>query len=160
VLADARATPAAVLKACRIDYRMPADAAATGLPAGTVDYVITANVLQHVPKPAVQGIFAEAHRLLPPDGGMYHHLHPRDRFAEDGRVTIVNFLKYSPWAWYYIGGSGVAYHNRLRGVDYVRLVEEAQFEITGQYSSTDARALERLTTGAQKVHPDFQGYTP
>jgi hypothetical protein len=158
-MADARATPAAVLRACQVEYHMPCDATATGLPAGTVDYVTSANVLEHVPKSVIAAIFAEAHRLLRADGAMYHHVNPGDHFAGDPRITTANFLRYSPSAWYFIGGSGVAYHNRLRCVDYVRLVEEADFEIRGTYSNTDARALAQLTTKELRAHTAFSGYT-
>jgi hypothetical protein len=158
-LADARATPATVLQGCRIEYRMPCDAAATGLPAETIDWVISANVLEHVPKPVIAAIFAEAHRLLHPQGMMYHHVNPGDHFSQDPRISTANFLHFSSPAWYFLGGSGVAYHNRLRCVEYIRLTEEAHFEITQTYVNTDERALAELKTGTLRAHPDFQSYT-
>jgi hypothetical protein len=158
-MADPNATPQAVLEASRIEYRMPCDAATTMLPAGTVDYVFSANVLEHVPKPTIAAIFTEAHRLLRSGGLMYHHINPGDHFAQDTRITTANFLRYSSLTWYLLGGSGVAYHNRLRGADYIRMIEKANFKILEMYSNTDVRALNQLRSGSLAVHPDFENYT-
>lgn len=93
------------------------------------------------------------------NGVVYHHVNPGDHFASKDGVTTVNFLKYSPSAWYFIGGFGVAYHNRLRCVDYLRMVTDAGFEVVDSYTNTDPRAVAELEGGALRVHTDFDGYT-
>jgi hypothetical protein len=39
-----------ILNRCRIDYRAPADAAQTGLADGSIDFVFSNTMLQHVPE--------------------------------------------------------------------------------------------------------------
>lgn len=158
--ADAGAGVAEALGRCGIEYRMPCDATATGLPDRTADYVVSANVLEHVPAGVIAGILRESRRVLKPDGYHVHHVNPADHYAiDDPRISKVHFLRYSPSAWYYIGGSGVAYHNRLRCIDLVRLFEEAGYDITHTYSHTDERSLAELRAGTARVHRSFVGYT-
>jgi hypothetical protein len=152
--------PVRALAACNIEYRMPCDASATGLSANSVDYIISANVLEHVPKEVMVGMFGEARRVLKDGGLMYHHINPGDHFASDLRITSSNFVRFSPTAWYFLGGSGLAYHNRLRCSDYLTLVEGAGFEIRGSYSHVDSRALAALQSGEIPVHSTFRGYAP
>jgi hypothetical protein len=149
-----------VLDRCGIEYRMPCDARATGLPSQSADYMVSANVLEHVPPDVIRDILSESSRILKPGGYHFHHINPADHFSiGDSRISKVHFLRYSPSAWYFIGGSGVAYHNRLRCVDFVRLFESAPFEIVHTYSHVDERSLAELRAGTARVHPTFQGYT-
>lgn len=147
------------LPVVNMEYRMPCNACATGLPANQLDYIISSNVLEHVPPEIIKGICAESKRILKSDGTHLHHINPGDHFAEDPRITTVNFLRYSSRTWYFLGGSGIAYHNRLRCIDYVRLFEECGFRILHTYTNVDQRALETLQTGAIQVHADFQKYS-
>jgi SAM-dependent methyltransferase len=143
-----------------VEYRMPCDAGATGLPDGSVDYVVSSNVFEHIPGPVIGRILTESRRIVRPGGHHLHHINPGDHFSiGDRRITTAHFLRYSPGRWYWIGGSGVAYHNRLRGVDYVRLFEKHGLTVTHTYQNVDPRALDELKSGRQPVHPDFAGYT-
>jgi hypothetical protein len=74
-------------------------------------------------------------------------------------VTTVNFLRYSPQAWHWIGGSGLAYHNRLRCVEYARMLETAGFTVTYVDTEVDPRGLEALEQRRVLPHPDFAGFT-
>ena len=115
--------------------------------------------MEHIPRDIIEGILVESKRILKPEGVHVHHINPGDHFAEDPSITTANFLQYSSRKWYYLGGSGIAYHNRLRCIDYVRLFEERGFHILHTYTAVDQRALEALQTGAIKVHPDFKQYS-
>lgn len=149
-----------VLREAAIDYRAPADAACTGLPDGEIDYVVSTNVFEHVRPDAIVSILEESKRILKPGGYIVHHIDPGDHFAYDKRITTANFLQFSPQAWYYIGGSGLAYHNRLRCIDFLRLIEEAGFHIVHQSAQVDSRALEALRSGHLKTHESYKNYTP
>jgi SAM-dependent methyltransferase len=59
-----------ILVTCAIDYHAPADAAATGLPIGTVDVVFSSTVLEHVPTEDIGRLFREAYRILRPGAVM------------------------------------------------------------------------------------------
>ena len=154
------ATVDAVLREARIEYRMPLDATDTRLPAETFDYIVSSNVLEHIPGPVIAGIIAESQRILKPGGLHLHHVDPGDHYSLDGQITTVNFLNYSRHQWHCLGRTGLAYHNRLRCIDYVRLFQQGGFEIFREFTRIDERALAVLREGKLKVHPDFQGYTP
>ena len=49
-----------LLAAFHVDYRCPADACATGLPSRLIDYVVSSNVLEHVPPAVLEGMHRES----------------------------------------------------------------------------------------------------
>jgi SAM-dependent methyltransferase len=148
-----------VLLSAGVEYRCRTDAADTRLASAELDYVVSTNVLEHVPPQTIDRMLAESVRILKPGGFIVHHIDPRDHFSYDRRITTINFLRFSPRAWYYIGGSGLAYHNRLRCVDYVRLVQRHGFIIIAQPTQLDRRAFEELTAGRIRPHRTFAQYT-
>ena len=147
-----------VLAAARIEYRCPADAGATQLPSDSFDYVITSNVLEHVPKGEIERIATESLRLLKPGGVAIHHVNPGDHFSLDSRVTTANFLKFSPRSWRVIS-SGLAYHNRIRCVEYPRLLRACGYEIVYERTEVDDRALAALRRGEVTPHPAFAAFS-
>jgi hypothetical protein len=68
-------------------------------------------------------------------------------------------VKYSDRQWYWIGGSGLAYHNRMRAVDFVRLFESEGLEVFFRRELVDAEAFKALCEGRVKPHARFAGYT-
>lgn len=149
-----------ILREVNVEYRCPADASATDLPDHGLDYIVSTNVLEHVPPDVIRAMLRESRRILKPGGYVLHHIDPGDHFSYDKHITTINFLRYSPRVWYYIGGSGVAYHNRLRCIDYVRMFEENGFTIADQLGEIDSEALAALQSGQVVPHTTFRGYTP
>lgn len=149
-----------ILNEINVEYRCPSDAAATGLSDHELDYIVSTNVFEHIPPDVIRAMLQESRRILKPGGYILHHIDPGDHFSYDKRITTINFLRYSPRAWYYIGGSGVAYHNRLRCVDYARMFEEAGFTIVDQLGEVDRAALAALQSGQVVPHAMFKAYTP
>jgi SAM-dependent methyltransferase len=149
-----------LLASLGIEYRCPLDAAATSLPDDSVDLVISTNVFEHIPPDVLDGIVTESHRILRPEGFHAASINPGDHFAI-GReeITAVNFLKYGPRAWHWIGGSGLAYHNRLRCVDYERMIRKQGFEIAQSDTEVEPTALAALERGELVPHPDYEAYT-
>ncbi|TMQ30064.1 MAG: class I SAM-dependent methyltransferase [Planctomycetota bacterium] len=126
------------LRPMHIDYRCPADARSTGLPAQSMDFMVSSNVLAHIPPEILRGIHQEGFRLLKPGGLVAHRSNLDDHFSYvDSSITKANFLRFSEAQWRWYGGTGLGYHNRLRGVQHRRLLE-----------------------GAVPVHPDFASFTP
>ena len=138
---------------------MPCDACHTNLADASFNYVVSSNVLEHIPPDIIRGILKESRRILKPEGLHLHHINPGDHSAFDPHVTTVNFLRYSPRAWYLLGGSGIAYHNRLRCTDYIKLLEDGGFRVVHQIRAVDQKALELLRSGTMNVHKDFMGYS-
>jgi SAM-dependent methyltransferase len=149
-----------LLQAANIQYGMPVDACKTPYSAGSFDYIVSSNVLEHVPPEIIRGMFTESARILKPGGYNLHHVNPGDHFSlDDSRITTVNFLRYSPQAWHWIGGSGLAYHNRLRCVEYDRMLEAAGFTITYSETEIDPSGLAALKEKRVLPHPDYAGFT-
>jgi SAM-dependent methyltransferase len=151
-----------ILRSAGIEYGLGVDASRTSYPDDEFDYIVSSNLMEHVPAEIIRGIVRESRRILKPGGVHLHHINPGDHFADEDTangITTANFLKYSARKWYWIGGSGLAYHNRLRCVDFVRIFEEQGFEIVFHRDLTDKTALEALASGKLKPHADFAGYT-
>jgi SAM-dependent methyltransferase len=129
-----------------IEYLAPLDARATGLPAESVDFVSSTDTLEHVPPDDIAGILAECRRLLRPDGVLSCRIDLEDHyFRFDRSLSRYNFLRYSERAWS-LANSPLHYQNRLRYPDYVRLVQDAGFEIVRERISwASPEQLEELS---------------
>jgi SAM-dependent methyltransferase len=149
-----------LLASLGIEYHCPMDAATTSLPDDSVDLVISTNVFEHIPPDVLDGIVKESYRILRPDGLHAASINPGDHFSI-GReeITGVNFLKYGPRVWHWIGGSGLAYHNRLRCVDYERMIYRSGFEISQSDTRIEPESLAALEDGELVPHEDFEHYT-
>jgi len=149
-----------LLRPMQIQYVYPGDARETGMPNDSVDLVLSSNVLEHIPREIQQEIHRESHRVLRPGKLSVHRFNPQDHYSTvDGRITNGNFLQYSAKEWNWYGGSGLAYHNRLRSRDYRELFEESGFELSVCRERIDPRTLEAIKQGTLRVHPEFQKYT-
>src|SRR5262245_39528447 len=151
--------PATVMKAFRVDYRCPGDATRSGLPAGSADLVCSSNVLEHISHSLLAPLHAEAARILRPGGLAVHRFNPGDHFATvDRRITTANFVRFSASQWRWYGGSGLAYHNRLRCPDHARLLQRAGFELAVSRVRHNERAARAIESGKLPVHADFQQF--
>jgi len=151
---------AAILRALRIDYHCPGDAGATGLPAQSVDIVVSTNVLEHVYPHDLRRIHQETRRILTPGGVAAHRVDVGDHFvAVDRGITAGNFLQYSAAAWQWYGGSGLSYHNRLRCSDHVRLLQEAGLHVAESRTRIHEPTLRAIQDGTLPVHATFAGCT-
>jgi SAM-dependent methyltransferase len=151
----------ALLAGLRVEYVYPGDATDTGIPDGTVDLVVSSNVLEHIAVETLRRIQDESYRILKPGGLAVHRFGPADHFAlVDPSITRANFLQFSARQWKWYGGSGLAYHNRLRCVQYDRLFSEAGFDTVTRRVYTDERSIQAIQTGRLHVHPEFAGFTP
>ncbi len=152
--------PGALLADLDIDYRAPSDATDTGLPAGSIDLVVHTDVFEHIPPSVVDRILGETWRVLRPGGLHVARICPGDHFAErDHRITTANHLQFSDWTWRFIGGSGIAYHNRLRPLDFRESFERAGFTVINTLPRLDRNALEGMAAGRVRPHPRFARYS-
>jgi hypothetical protein len=150
-----------LLRAFHMDYRCPGDARRTALPEQSVDFVCSSNVLQHVPPDILRDIHKESYRILRPGGLAVHRCCLDDNFSHaDRSITGAHFLRFSQRQWYWFGGSGLAYQNRLRAVQVRQLLEEAGFSVLTNRVRVDSPSLEAITTGRQPIHQDFAKFTP
>lgn len=120
---------AALLAARGIDFQAPSDARATGLPAGSIDYVTSTSTLEHIPPDDIRAIYRECHRLLGPDGLMSSLIDYRDHYAYfDPSVSVYDFLQHPERRWRRYNPS-LHHQNRLRHDDHVALATEAGFDV-------------------------------
>lgn len=149
-----------LLSPLKINYTYPGDARATGLPANSVDVVVSSNVLEHIPRDIQAEIHRESHRVLRPGGVSAHRFNPQDHYTlVDPSITHGNFLRYSANEWRWYGGSGLAYHNRLRSRDYRELFRQSGLEIVIDRQRVDDPTLNAIQSGQLPVHEEFAHYT-
>jgi hypothetical protein len=130
------------------------------LPEGSVDVVLSSNVFEHIPPEILATIHRESYRILKPDGVAAHRIDPGDHFSIcDRSITTANFLRYSRAGWWWFGGSGLAYHNRLRCGQHQALLERAGFSILASRVRVSERSIEALTSGRLSVDAEFAGFT-
>ncbi len=148
------------LSACSIEYCCPSDAGNTKFEDGTLDVVCSSNVLEHIPIDVLKRIHAESRRTLRPGGLAVHRFDPADHFSfADESITTVNFLRFNPRQWHWYGGSGLAFHNRLRGVEHQQIFEKAGFSIRVKRIRTNTRSLEALQNGEIPLQPEFRAFS-
>ena len=137
-----------LLALAQLDYRAPGDAAATGLPAGSIDIHTSYTVFEHIPGPVLKAILMEANRILAPNGVALHHIDPSDHFAHaDAAISRINFLQFSPEQWEKLAGNQFAYHNRLRPDGYAEIYRHCGHEILQWTPKLDARCRKLLDDG-------------
>jgi SAM-dependent methyltransferase len=118
-----------------IAYLAPRDARATALPAESIDFVSSTDTCEHIPEDDLAQIFAECRRLLRPGGAFGCRIDLQDHFAYfDRSLSRYNFLRFSDRAWKFVN-SPLHFQNRLRAVDYLRLLHDAGLELVSETPS-------------------------
>lgn len=149
-----------LLETMNTRYVYPGDATNTPYPSQTFDFVVSSNVLEHIPAEILKNIAKESWRILNPGGLAVHRFNPGDHYANDDfRVSTGNFLKFSESQWK-PHGSGLAYHNRLRCSQYSRIFREAGFLSLIEKTRVDERVLQDITNGMQELAQEFREFAP
>ncbi len=137
-----------LLHSLDIEYVAPADAGHLELPAGSVDYHISYNVLEHVPPEAIASILIEGRRLIRDKGLFVHRIDFSDHFAHaDGSISLLNFLRYDDREWGKIVRNRFMYVNRLRVDDMERIFTSAGQGILSLYSGSDDSVSGLISSG-------------
>lgn len=161
IVADPRCGVKEQLAKMGIDYKAPADAAETGLPAGSIDFHTSYTVLEHVSPSALHAILSEAGRLLGESGLAIHGIDYSDHFSHsDAEITAVNFLRYSQAEWKRLAGNRYMYMNRMRHGDYLRLFAESGLQAIAEEAEVDARSLQEIERGLMPVDDEFALQAP
>jgi SAM-dependent methyltransferase len=118
-----------------ISYLAPRDARATGLPSGSIDFASSTDTCEHIPEEDLAEIFRESLRLVGPGGVFSCRIDLQDHYSYfDGSLSRYHFLRFSDRAWQIVN-SPLHYQNRLRAIDYLRLVRATGFELVAERSS-------------------------
>jgi SAM-dependent methyltransferase len=150
------ATLAEFLRAAAIDYRAPADAAATGLPPASIDVVFSNSVLEHVAREAIGPLMRETRRVLRPGGLAIHSVNCGDHYAYfDARLSPIHYLRFGERTWR-VWNNGLQHQNRLRADDFLELTRRAGLEIVLNRQQPRPELLARLDE--LPIAPEFRHY--
>jgi SAM-dependent methyltransferase len=141
-----------------IDYVAPGDASKTGLAAGSVDLFYSFAVLEHVPEAMVDGLVAEAKRILSRNGLFYALVGLHDHYNFDPTVSDVNFLQYPEWLWALLVKNRISYHNRMRERDFLDILARHGADIVTIRSTVKPDDVERVKT--MRINSRFTSYSP
>jgi methyltransferase family protein len=147
----------ALLDTCSIRYIAPGDAASTGLAAGSIDFHVSYEVLEHIPEPVLQSILEEGSRVVAKDGLFLHKVDFSDHFSHsDMSISKINFLRYSERAFAALAGNRYMYMNRLRVDDFLRLYERSGHRVLKLVAQVDAETASLLEKGALEISDRFK----
>ncbi len=140
-----------------IEYRAPADATRTELPASSLDIVFSNSVLEHVPGAVIEACFREAMRILRPGAVVFHSVNCGDHYAYvDPSIHQLHYLQYSEAAWAK-WNNAFLYQNRLRAVDLTAMAKREGFTIEIDTSQAKPERLRQLDS--IRVDPHFARYS-
>ena len=152
------ATAEELLRLAAIEYRAPADAAASGLPDASVGVVFSNSVLEHVEPAALGPLMRETRRILRPDGLAIHAVNCGDHYARfDRRLTQIHYLRFPEREWR-IWNNALQYQNRLRANDFLEAAEREGLQIVLDRQRPRPELLARL--GEFPIAPEFRHYSP
>jgi hypothetical protein len=141
-----------------LTYLAPVDARRLPFNRGDIDIVSSRAVLEHVPRSVLIEIFREFARLLNPGTGyMCHIVDNSDHWAHgDRRLSMLNFLRYPESTWKWLAKNPLDFMNRMRHSEYVRLLDDANFDVVLDLSQPDEKALNELND--LPISPEFQKF--
>jgi SAM-dependent methyltransferase len=129
------------LDMCHISYIAPGDAANTGFPDKHVDFQVSYEVFEHIPRKILTNILKEGDRIIKDDGLLVNYIDYSDHFCHsDCNISAINFLKYDDNEWIKYAGNKYMYMNRLRHDDFLSLYESIGLDILGVEIYRDPRS--------------------
>lgn len=123
--------------------------------------IYSCNVLEHVDRSILPEFVRDFHRLLKPGGYSIHQIDPGDHLAYyDRSVCLKNYLRYSDRMWQRYFENDVQYFNRVQRSDWIRLYNEAGFELIEEESTlTDISTIKVNKSYANLCEQDLKCIT-
>ncbi len=139
------------------EYLAPCDCRSLPLRGGSVDAVVSRAVLEHIPAPVIEAIFAESHRVLKPGGVACHLIDTSDHWEhQDKSISKVNFLKFPDAFFRLTCLNSLNYQNRLRHCEYINMFRNARFSVLRGDRQVDPEAVRAL--GSLRLAMRFQAF--
>ena len=139
-----------------IEYHAPADASATGLPAGAVDLVFSNSVLEHVTECQLAALMRESARVLGDDGLVLHSVNCGDHYAYfDKSITQIHYLRFTSREWRR-WNNDLLFQNRLRPRDFLAAAESAGLRVGRKIQTVRQELLAKLPQ--TPIAPEFRQY--
>lgn len=138
----------AVLRTCNAVYLTHGVEDLRRIPSGSVDWVFSQAVLEHVPLGEFGATACEMRRVLSPAGAMSHRIDLKDHLG-----GALNNLRFSSRVWesHFMASSGF-YTNRLRFSQIVHAFKEAGFDVR----VVDVMRWAQLPTPRRRLAPSFR----
>jgi SAM-dependent methyltransferase len=110
----------------------------SGMPAGAFSLVVSATVLEHIPRDIVRRSIAQTFRLLRPGGHCAHGIDLGDHLAyyDPAIHCLKNYLRYSDRTWRLVFDNDIQYINRIRPAEWLSIFRDAGFEPLKQHRNT------------------------
>ncbi|MBL8289987.1 MAG: class I SAM-dependent methyltransferase [Rubrivivax sp.] len=117
------------------------------IPNGTIDFIISRTVLEHIPAEDLQGILAELRPKLATGGLMLHCVDHSDHLEHrDKSISKINFLTWSERRHKLVNWLTKEGENRLRHHEYRKVFERAGYEIAFESGQPHPATLESART--------------
>lgn len=144
----------AVLADFPLTYLAPLDLAS--IAPGSLDYVVSRTVLEHIPEPDLRQLMAALRDKLAPDGLMVHCVDHSDHLEHaDRSLSKVQFLTWSDRRHQLINRLTGEGENRLRHSDYLRLFSELGFQTVYEKGDVHQPTLQQVPR--LQLAPQFRG---
>jgi SAM-dependent methyltransferase len=142
-----------VFNPARMEYLFPRQSYDIRLPDGSVDFVFSHSVFEHISDP--DKTIAAIHKVLRKGGISAHHFDMRDH-TDFSRP--LEFLKADEASWRanFAGEKAFLYTNRRRLSDFVEAIERTGFKVLKVEPRERVAMSEEIRKG---LHPDFQKYS-
>ncbi|WP_320668151.1 class I SAM-dependent methyltransferase [Prochlorococcus sp. MIT 1307] len=147
------------LNSIGIRYIAPCDSTRLPFRDKYFDFQISTNVLEHIPKNKISGIFPEIKRVLSEDGLCLNLIDYSDHFAHsDHNISLIHFLRFSSQDFKSLAGNRYMYMNRLRDDDFQQLFADLEMKTIFSEKVVDSSILNLLKTNDKSVflHDDFK----
>lgn len=139
----------------RIRYCAPADARATGLPDGSINFVCSTSTLEHIPQSDIETILGECVRVSARRATFSHVIDYTDHYRyADASVSMFHFYRFPERRWR-LWNPSAHFQNRLRHSDF-----ESLFARVG-LKPVDVKAYQAPpdTLVSTPLAPQFQRYS-
>lgn len=99
------------------------------IPDGSIDFIISRTVLEHIPTSALQNLLAQLRPKLAPNGLMVHCIDHSDHLEhKDKSISKINFLTWSERRHRFVNWLTREGENRLRHHEYRKLFAQSGYE--------------------------------
>lgn len=144
------------LEAAGITYLAPFDSRMPMLDPHTIDCFCSNETLEHIPAADLLAILKATLPLMRPGALASHRIDYSDHFArDDAHISRFNFLKYSDAQWRWINPP-LLYVNRLRHSDYLRIIDQAGWQLLQEERNSQPPVPEVW----DKLAHQFKAYAP
>lgn len=120
------------------------------IPSNSHNIIVSARVLEHIPKDYCQDLASECYRILTPRGSSIHSISIGDHLYQyDLSTSPKQYLTFSSETWQTRYENKIQYINRIQKSQWLQLFENAGFRLESATSST-------VTIDGLSIAPEYK----